>query len=208
MLSKVGTPFEQGSAKIQSQYGGTGLGLSPVKRLLDGMDGQFLIESLVGKGTTVTASIPMRESSDPSKIVDLDHRGVKLQPCSTLIVDDLKSNRVVLKHFMTKFGFPVIEAESVVEAIKAFRESKPQIILLDIQMPGMDGYEVLRKIREIEAQTPTGPQCLIVAVTGLAFNDEVKKCMDSGFDGHIAKPVSKHHLEQILGKISTRKYRF
>jgi two-component system, sensor histidine kinase len=197
-LAKICQPFEQGNARIQQKYGGTGLGLALVKRLLDLLTGKILIESSVGKGTTITVTVPMLAPPEHVKAGESVVNDGALVPCPALIVDDVKANRIVLNHFMSKMKFPVMEADCGLQALKIFREQRPPLVLLDIQMPEMDGYEVIRNIRALEATTPNIPKAFIVAVTGQAFIDEVKKSFETGFDAHISKPVSKVQLHSIL----------
>lgn len=199
-LDKLGQPFEQGDTNITKKFGGTGLGLALVKRLMTLMQGSLEIESTLGKGSTFTISIPMQKHAANAAIASDTSDDAAPLPCSTLIVDDTKTNRIVLNRMLEPWGFDRKETDSGLEALKIFRSDHPALILLDLQMPDMDGFEVIRNIRDFEASSPDIKRSYVVAVTGQVFDDDVKRCFDSGFDAHIAKPVSKEALRKVLNK--------
>ena len=199
-LDKLGQPFEQGDTNITKKFGGTGLGLALVKRLMTLMQGSLEIESTLGKGSTFTISIPMQKHAAYAAIASDTSDDAAPLPCSTLIVDDTKTNRIVLNRMLEPWGFDRKETDSGLEALKIFRSDHPALILLDLQMPDMDGFEVIRNIRDFEASSPDIKRSYVVAVTGQVFDDDVKRCFDSGFDAHIAKPVSKEALRKVLNK--------
>ena len=197
-VEKVCQPFKQANASIQSKFGGTGLGLAITKRLVALFGGSMNIVSKIGDGSTVSIEIPAKQ-------VPLEQRrpkGKTLQPVKTqktLIVDDSSTNRMVLDQRLRRFDVPRRQAKSGKEALSIFREQRPDLVLLDLQMPDMDGYEVLNKIRLIEDEDSTQKtRARIVAVTGQAYDDTVKQCLRAGFDDHLAKPVSLAKLADVL----------
>jgi CheY-like chemotaxis protein len=197
-ISKVCQPFEQADQTIHAKFGGTGLGLAITKRLVALFGGNLAMKSEFGKGTSVFFEIPVKrvEVKENTTIADLAR---EIDTSQTLIVDDISTNRMVLDQMLKRFEVPRRQAKSGSEAVQLFREQRPDLVLLDLQMPDMDGYEVLREIRQIEAEDVKAiKKARVVAVTGQAYSDTVSACLQAGFDAHLAKPVSLQRLGDVL----------
>lgn len=189
--------FRQQNGQINRKYGGTGLGLSITKRLVEMMNGKLYAESTVGKGSEfkiifenveVSANIVEDEISD---IIDIET--LVFAKHNVLVVDDIESNRVLLKELLVKVGLEVIEASKGEQAISLARKLLPKIIFMDIRMPGIDGYETTKILKSHE-RTKDIP---IIALTASVTNDSIKNRMNI-FDDYILKPFN---MKALLGTL-------
>ncbi len=195
-LESLCEPFQQADATIQTRFGGTGLGLAISKSLVELFGSRFLIESEVGVGTCVSFVVHLTPAS---AIEEASIPGAASIACGkVLIVDDVSTNRTILDRMLRNWDLPRLQAASGLEALQIFRDERPDVVLLDLQMPEMDGYEVLRHIREIEAENDNSVPARVIAVTGQAYDDDVRKCLRAGFYSHLAKPVSMAKLKNLL----------
>lgn len=198
-LEKIFNEFEQNEGQDNRQYGGTGLGLSISKRLCNMMNGDISVTSEQNIGTTFVVRL---NNIDISSILE-DKRieeelttkvnNILFKKTKVLVVDDIKNNReLIIKNF-EKSEVEVITAVNGLEAIEVFKEQKPALILMDIRMPILNGYEAAAKIKEIS----TVP---IVALTASVMEDEDEISKREHFDGFLRKPVLRHELFQELSK--------
>lgn len=194
--------FQQADASTARKYGGTGLGLAITKDLAELMNGQIAIESEKGVGTTFTVTIiaPIAEAGErdcADEKSDGKQSGINLG-ASLMVVDDHPVNLLFMRQILTKFGFKDFdEAASGKQAVEMFKEKAYDIILMDCQMPEIDGFEAARKIREIE-RAENEPA--IIAVTADAMKGAEDKCIAAGMDDYISKPVEKEKLQSLLEK--------
>ena len=194
--------FQQADASTARKYGGTGLGLSITKDLAELMNGSMSIESEEGVGTTFTATIitPVAKAGggSPDDVVcETQQNGINMN-ASVMIVDDHPINLLFMRKVLTQLGFEgFAEAASGKKAVDLFKEKPYDVILMDCQMPEMDGFEAARAIREIETaeNEPT-----IIAVTADAMKGAEDKCIAAGMDDYISKPVEKDKLYGLLKK--------
>jgi signal transduction histidine kinase/ActR/RegA family two-component response regulator len=190
-------PFVQLGQPAQ-RLGGTGLGLAICKRLTELLDGTIAVESKLGHGSEFSFEIPMERTNAPRTATP----SLKVQawterssaPCSILIVDDHDMNRQVLVEMLAPFGFRVFQAENGSAAVRAFVEHRPGIVLMDLRMPVMDGYQAMRRIRESDG----GAETRIVAVTASAFDDDLPEIRQSGADDVLRKPFRRDALLTII----------
>lgn len=194
-IESVFDDFFQEYNSSNSRSGGTGLGLSITKTLLSMMGGDISIKSNKGGGTEVKMYIPLKKvlnEKKKEKIVKQYDVSV-LSGKHILIVEDNKMNRFVLKMMLENFGVVVNEAENGLEAIEMLCQHKYDLILMDIQMPVMDGTTALSIIRE-----KYGEQIPVIALTASAFKSEVDQMLEKGFDDCITKPIDQKMLSERL----------
>ena len=195
--------FTQEDHSTTKKYGGTGLGLAIAKSLVEFMGGSIHLESRMGVGSTFSFHLSMRRATEaevlevtpeqpkpPSSRRPLPTTGIRV-----LLVDDHRSNRMAARMILAKRGYEVVEAASGFQAIELLKNQAVDMILMDIQMPEMDGYETARRIREMgEAHR----QIPIFALTANAMVQDRQRSLEAGMDGHIAKPFKLKELDQIF----------
>ena len=199
-LETIFERFRQAEDSTSRQYGGTGLGLSIVRDLVFLQGGDIDVKSKIGEGTTVSISIPYevvdnvvsQESADGMMDAPISPAGLRV-----LIVEDHSINQGLMTHLMHERGIESRIAHSGREAIDILQKEAFDLVLMDIQMPEMDGYEAVREIREtLQLTVP------IVAMTAHAMDGEKEKCLNLGMNDHISKPVREHELDRVLSNYS------
>ncbi|OQX78184.1 MAG: hypothetical protein B6D64_07220 [Bacteroidetes bacterium 4484_276] len=191
--------FQQQSGQSNRKYGGTGLGLSISKRLVEMMGGEISLKSKIGKGSVF--EFRLRNVAIGSTMVSVlnddenfKFDNIRFGPARILIVDDIKSNREIITENFSSKEVEVIEAEDGQKAILLARQFKPNLILMDIRMPVMDGVEATRILKS-DRETSQIP---VVALTASYRNNENDKIYKEIFDGYLSKPVSRSDLYQEL----------
>ena len=196
-------PFEQGDVKITRNFGGTGLGLTISKTIIDMMGGQIKVSSVVNEGSTFTVTVRFMLAEAPlDSISEEVSLGVNFKGANVLIVDDVDINREIVKELLSEFGMNFKEASNGQMALNVFTKSEPgyfQIILMDVQMPIMDGYAATQAIRMSEH--PDAQKIGIVALTANAFREDVEASIQAGMNGHIAKPFDFKKLTIAIDEI-------
>lgn len=194
--TKIFDAFVQNDGQDTRQYGGTGLGLAICRKLAHLMNGDLIIESEINKGSTFTLRLTNLEISE-SLFVDegeaVPQNTITFSPARILIVDDIDENRILLREFLHEFGFEIEEAVDGMEASEFISERFYDLVLTDIRMPRMDGWELIHYIRE-ELNNHTLP---VVAVTASVMKEDYEHLMKL-FEGIIEKPVNKGLLITIL----------
>ncbi len=203
-MEKLFQPFMQLDSRLSRQYEGTGLGLSLVSRMVELHGGGVSVESEVGQGSRFMVSFPCSKPATASKpnketiteIVNQQELTNKPNRKAALIllVDDNEHNIMMLLGFLQVQNYRVTIARSGDEAIERAKEEKPDMILMDVQMPGMNGLEATRLIRSDVnlAQTP------VIAMTALAMPGDREKCLQAGANDYISKPISPIRLIKII----------
>ena len=197
-MKKVFGDFEQVEGQDNRKYGGTGLGLSISKRLALMMGGELSVESQEGKGSNFivkiynidVSNIQIETQSSSQEYLD---NQIIFEKSKILVVDDIENNRELIKSNFEDSNVEVITANDGLEAIEAFKTYHPDLILMDIRMPNMDGYEAAQKIKEIR-NVP------IIALTASVMKDEYDQVKSTNFDGYLRKPVLKKDLISELSK--------
>lgn len=205
----IGIPAEEQTAVFDAfrqtenlntkKYGGTGLGLAITSQLVALMNGSLSLESEEGKGSVFHILVPNVQicAVETENDLSLKRRGKVLFAESTVLVtDDVESNRKLLREYFRGTEIKVIEAENGFEAV-ALLNRNPDLILMDIQMPGMDGYETVRKIRFSDSSQKRVP---VIALTAFALKQEEEKILSEGFDGYLVKPIRKDTLFNEMSK--------
>jgi PAS domain S-box-containing protein len=192
MLPKVFAPFVQADASTARRYGGTGLGLAISSRLAELLGGSVTATSQPGKGSTFFVQVPFHVGE--GSVAEASHRlrdvgSVRWHgpPLRVLVVDDLPLNRLIAARLLELHGHVVVEARDGAEAIERTANEPFDVVLMDIQMPGMTGVEAVRAIRQRESR---GRRRLpVIALTAHALHEERDQILLEGFDGYIAKPM-------------------
>ena len=202
---KLFKTFSQVSKSTQRKYGGTGLGLAISKNLVEMMGGEIGVESQEGVGSEFWFTVELVAAANEPRDKNLTATGQSnLKPYKSsgklikiLLVEDNIINQKIGVGVLKPFKHDVIIAENGQEAVDKFEEIKPDLILMDIQMPIMDGFTATRKIRQIENENNLNPT-RIVALTANALNSERDKCIESGMDDFVAKPFKISDIEKVL----------
>jgi signal transduction histidine kinase/DNA-binding response OmpR family regulator len=205
-LSTIFDMFTQAGDDITRKYGGTGLGLSIAKKLVDLQGGIIKVDSVIDEGTTFTFSMPF-DHPDP---IELEaHHSQSEEPESRidselriLIVEDNDINRLVINKIMKDWGVKLDNAVNGVDAIDKMKAKDYDIILLDIEMPEMNGYQCIREIRTALPE----PKChvSVMAMTAHANKKERDKCIGLGMDDYISKPFDPLDLKQKIVALSKK----
>ncbi|HRO84331.1 MAG TPA: response regulator [Niabella sp.] len=195
-IQSVFERFEQLENVTTRQHGGTGLGLTIVKNLVEKMGGSMSVYSEEGKGSEFSFTCIFEKCSE--KEVEKDDYVVaeapELHSYSILIVEDNKANQLFLKYLLEKYKPAVFFADDGLQAIELLKNNKYDLILMDIQMPKLDGFDTLSKIKKDFKAVPP-----VIAMTAYVSEQDIKKCREAGFDDYIAKPIDESALiEKIL----------
>ncbi|MGN7611272.1 ATP-binding protein [Magnetococcales bacterium HHB-1] len=203
-------PFTQADTSITRQYGGSGLGLTISQHLVALMGGNMGLKSVVGQGSTFTFTIPATSTKPPKKSEIANDIEQSATTSSThtspafkiLLVDDARDNRLLIKAFLKRTPYRIIMAENGAEAVNIFQNNHFDLVLMDIQMPIMDGYEATKAIRVWE-KTAELQRTPVLALTAHALNEESAKIMAAGCDMHLTKPITKKRLLSVIKQFSS-----
>ncbi|HEX4478996.1 MAG TPA: ATP-binding protein [Polyangiaceae bacterium] len=213
-LPLVFEPFHQADASTTRRHGGLGLGLAIVKQLVTAQGGTVTAESGgVGKGATFTVRIPARSAVPPLAWTARPTAALETAAASTsgvtrldglklLVVDDEEDTLELMSRVLRDRGAEVHVAASAGEAIETFSSARPDVIVSDVGMPGMDGYALIRKIRSLSLES--GGRTPAVALTAYARNEDVQRAFAAGYQMHLAKPVDPSHLVTVVLNLGGR----
>jgi CheY-like chemotaxis protein/anti-sigma regulatory factor (Ser/Thr protein kinase) len=194
LLPQVFDVFVQGSSTLDRAQGGLGIGLSLVRRLVELHGGNVYAESDgPGEGSTFTVHLPCIEHVVEIK-APLMETSEQPKP-AVLLVEDNDDGREMMAMMLGCYGFPVQHAADGFEGLAKAAADKPDIALVDIGLPGIDGYEVARRMRA----NPETHHIRLIALTGYGLADDQRRVLDAGFDMHLVKPVD---VEQLLRAIN------
>jgi CheY-like chemotaxis protein/HPt (histidine-containing phosphotransfer) domain-containing protein/anti-sigma regulatory factor (Ser/Thr protein kinase) len=200
---KIFESFTQGDGSTSRKYGGTGLGLTITRQLAELMGGELTLTSEEGKGSVFSIIIPA--GLDVTKQPRLDIHAAHIYSCETkaeqpefsghvLVAEDVETNQMLIKSLLKRMGLEVTIAEDGKEALQKALAHKFDLILMDIQMPHMNGYEATKALRAKEITTP------IIALTAHAMKGDDKKCIKAGCDGYLTKPIDRRELLKQITK--------
>jgi polar amino acid transport system substrate-binding protein/two-component system sensor histidine kinase EvgS len=192
-LEHIFDEFRQTQGQDNRKFGGTGLGLSISKRLISMMIGNISVKSAEGEGTTFSVSLynidissVMQEKQLQDELLK-DARQFVFKPAKILVVDDISDNRELISKNFENTNITIVTANDGIEAIQKYKDELPDLILMDIRMPNMDGYEAALKIKKLTT-TP------IIALTASIMKDDYERLKDDNFDGYLRKPILKYDL--------------
>jgi signal transduction histidine kinase/CheY-like chemotaxis protein len=199
-LEKIFNPFSQADETVTRNFGGTGLGLTICKKIIEKMNGTITVESEEGEGSVFTVSIeflcaaPQNLSIAKSSFVDFDDLSTKYEH-EILVVEDNQVNQKLMKVFLKKFGYSCDIADNGKDALEKMKDKKYSLVFMDLQMPVMDGITATKEIIKIYHREER-PR--IIALTANAFNEDRAECFAVGMDGFLSKPVSIAELRRVL----------
>lgn len=210
-IDKLFQPFVQIDSNLSRRYAGTGLGLALVRRIIELHKGSVTVRSIVDQGSQFTVVLPWKHANPPNSDKPLDRTVAVAQIASqfspgetkniaekpvVLLVDDNLDNIETLKAYLELKGFNIVVAHNGLQAIHLTQAQSFNLILMDIQMPNMNGLEAIRQIRlqEQDKHTP------ILAVTALAMSGDKEQCLAAGANDYLTKPISPIHLVNVIKK--------
>ena len=182
--ARIFEEFQQADSSSTRKKGGTGLGLAIAKRIVELHGGRIWVESTLGRGSTFRFSLPVRVERQVAATVSK----------RILVVEDHEENRRILRLLLTKAGFELIEAETGEDGVRLAETERPDLILMDIQLPGLDGYEATRRIKA----NPALRAVPLIVVTSYALTGDDVKAFEAGCDAYVTKPFVPR---QLLAKI-------
>jgi signal transduction histidine kinase/CheY-like chemotaxis protein len=197
-------PFTQADGSHTRKFGGTGLGLTITKQIVELLHGRLSVRSEVGRGSVFSVELPVgvdiNQQSKVNRYEALEqlHKESHVPSASAsgriLVAEDAKANQTLIQILLQKLGYQVTIVEDGQQAVDKIRSETFDLILMDMQMPVMNGYEATREIKTMGICTP------VIAVTAHAMKGDEQKCFDAGCDGYLTKPIDKGKLAETLRK--------
>lgn len=195
-IKEIFIPYRQAESSTTRKFGGTGLGLSITKKIVRLMGGNIRVTSKLNEGSCFSFHLPVQVKQGQSHLKpskESDHIQMDLSNVRILVTDDVADNRDLIFMFLNKLNPTLLFAKNGIEAIETFKTEDLDLILMDVQMPEMNGLEATKQIRSIEKisgknRTP------IIALTAQAYQKEIDICLEVGCDLHITKPIKKEKL--------------
>jgi PAS domain S-box-containing protein len=195
------SPFEQGDASITRRFGGTGLGLAICRDLTELMGGELSFESTLGEGSTFTFDLPYEAGSAPKPELapaptdsPTSHVGGRI-----LLAEDTPVNQLVARAMLEKSGWTVEIVDNGQDALDALANAEFDVVILDCQMPVLDGFSAARAIRQLP--DPTKSNVPILAMTASALPEDRQRCLDAGMDDYLSKPISRASLDEAMNRV-------
>lgn len=202
-MRRLFRPFSQGDNSIRKKYGGTGLGLMIAQKLAQLLGGDVKLEkSQIGLGSHFSISIayvPM-QSAQPESIktsAETQPSTPTLQGKNILVVEDSLDNQLLAELYLSRSGASVEFANNGAEGVEKIKRQKYDAVLMDIQMPVMDGYTATKEVRQLGIQTP------IIALTGYAMKEDQQRCIEAGCNDYLAKPFDRQSLIKCINRVTT-----
>ncbi|MDD5676667.1 MAG: ATP-binding protein [Kiritimatiellae bacterium] len=202
---KIFEVFHQQTGQSQAQYGGTGLGLAICKRLVEAMGGRIAVTSTIGQGSMFQVVLDNVSVAATSAGAETQAAPVsstfEFAPARILVADDLRLNRLLLRQFLAHPAFTLDEAENGQEALEIIHRHRPDLILLDMRMPVMDGTELMRRLKA----DPTMATIPVIVVSASAMQEEETEAKAVGCDGYLRKPIRRDELLQEISRFLKRR---
>ncbi len=197
-LESIFTPYNQADSSVSRRFGGTGLGTTISKQLVELMGGRIQVNSEPGVGSQFYFDIPLQAGSKVE--VQTTENVSRLPALTILVADDAPFNLDLMEAILQEQGHSMIRACDGLEAVKLFRSRQPDLILMDIQMPNLDGLDASKQIRSIEAQQALAATP-IIALTAGVFAQNRDAAIEAGMDGFVNKPVDAPTLNREMARV-------
>jgi len=201
--SRLFTSFEQAESSTSRKFGGTGLGLAICKSIVSLMGGSIWVESELDSGAAFVFTIQLKKqigvTTKPEETAEtVPEQEISFSGCRILLAEDLEINREIVAAMLEPLCLDIDFAANGREALRMFRAGpeKYDLIFMDLQMPEMDGFEAARRIRAIDSQKAR--EIPIVAMTANVFKEDIDKCLETGMNGHVGKPLDIGEIVEIL----------
>ena len=197
VVERVFEPFSQAHATTAREFGGTGLGLTIARRLVELMGGELAVESTVGVGSRFWFGLPLRGvAAGPDPVESAPVAGA-VDRRRVMVVEDNPVNQLLVSRQLERLGYDPVLMDSGTAALEQLRAEAPAVVLMDWQMPGMDGLETTRRLRRQEGDHRAS-RVPVIAMTASAMPGDRARCLDAGMDDFITKPVSLAALGRVL----------
>ncbi len=189
-------PYVQAEKTTMRRFGGSGLGLTIVKQLVSAMEGKIVVNSVPGRGSTFTVFLPLQKAKAPA-IKPTSRADINLPSLSIVVADDNAVNRMVLSRLLEADGHKVVTMSNGREVLDYLPDHIVNVIMMDLQMPVMDGVTAVRKIRSMDGSRSTIP---VIAVTANVVHEDPSDLIASGMTGFLGKPFRQEELRSALQK--------
>ncbi len=187
--------FRQVDGDSRRSFGGTGLGLAISKMIVELMGGNIYVKSEPGRGSKFIFTVPYRPAFEKENVIEKPPEKRRDRGNRIMVVEDNSINRTLVARVLEKRGYTTLMAVDGFEAVNFVKAGKKiDLILMDIQMPGMDGMEALKLIRETEESSGNGNRVPVIALSAHVMKEDVDKFLSSGFDSYVAKPFNSNDL--------------
>ena len=186
-------PFEQADSSTTKEYGGTGLGLSISNAIVNMLDGFLDVQSRSGYGSTFSFSIPVEKIDKDDEVISLEEDDEISFSAHILIAEDNKTNQILLKMLLMDIGLTCDIANDGVEAVSMYEDDKYDLVLMDENMPNMNGVDAMLKIRQEHSSVVP-----IIAVTANVMKGDEARLLEAGMDDFIPKPIDNKELIKVI----------
>jgi PAS domain S-box-containing protein len=204
-IAEIFDPFVQASSDTARKYGGTGLGLSICKSMIELQEGSVRVESVLEEGSVFTFTIPYKKGDmpNPTEQPREDQGLQRLEGKRMLVAEDVPVNQFFLKHILESWGAQVDVVGNGRDAVARVKEQSYDLVLMDIQMPEMDGTEATAAIRQLDDKQKAA--VLIIALTANALKGDNQRYLDAGMDGYVSKPYTAEKLNKVISALLQEK---
>ena len=200
-IGQVFDSFTQADSAIARQFGGTGLGLTISRMLAQQMGGDITVASVPGEGSVFTITLRLPQAGVPQDTGTDARQTAPRTRLHLLVAEDNRTNMLIARKILERSVAGLVEATNGALAVSAYRIAPPDLVLMDVSMPEMDGHTATRKIRQYEAEAGL-PRCPIFALTAYSSEDELARCLAAGMDGLLTKPLVRAELYALLEQVA------